>query len=397
MLPCPSCGAEVPAGFAFCGRCGAPVGAGPGADERRVVTVLFCDLVGFTARADQADPEDVRALLRPYHARLRREVERFGGTLDKFIGDGAMAVFGTPATHEDDPERAVRCGLAILEGVHDLNRARPDLDLRVRVGINTGQVVVAVDRHHSEGVVGDVVNTAARLEGVAPVGGVLVGEPTFRATRGLFDYEPLPAVRVKGKAEPLAVWRAAATRSRLGVAVDQTPATPFLGRDIGDPQVVANVFATAALIEQAAGRPDAALGLVEELEVATRDGPGCYRADPLPTVARICAAAGRPELADAPAARCRHCLATAGAVLAEAAGDLEAAADRYDDAAAQWGGFGVVLEHGQALLGLGRCATRLGQPAGRDRLLRARGVFDRLGAPALLAETDRWLLEARTC
>jgi class 3 adenylate cyclase len=200
-------------------------------EERRVVTVLFCDLVGFTARADQADPEDVRALLRPYHARLRREVERFGGTLDKFIGDGAMAVFGAPSTHEDDPERAVRCGLAILEGVRDLNRAQPDLDLKVRIGVNTGEVVVAVDRHHSEGVVGDVVNTASRLEGVAPVGSVLVGEPTFRATRGLFDYEPLAPVRVKGKAGPLAVWRAASTRSRLGVAVDQAPATPFLGRD----------------------------------------------------------------------------------------------------------------------------------------------------------------------
>jgi class 3 adenylate cyclase len=167
-------------------------------EERRVVTVLFCDLAGFTARSDQADPEDVRALLRPYHARLRREIERLGGTLDKFIGDGVMAVFGAPSSHEDDPERAVRCGLAILE-------ATRELALSVRVGVNTGEAVVAADRHQSEGVVGDVVNTAARLEGVAPVGSVLVGEATYRATRGLFDYEPLPPVRVKGKAEPLPV------------------------------------------------------------------------------------------------------------------------------------------------------------------------------------------------
>jgi class 3 adenylate cyclase/tetratricopeptide (TPR) repeat protein len=193
-------------------------------EERRVVTVLFCDLAGFTARSDQADPEDVRALLRPYHARLRAEIERFGGTLDKFIGDGVMAVFGAPASHEDDPERAVRCGLAIVE-------ATGELDLRVRVGVNTGEAVVASDRHQSEGVVGDVVNTAARLEGVAPVGGVLVGEATYRATRGVFDYRPLAPVRVKGKAGPLPVWVAASARSRLGVAVDQAPSTPFLGRE----------------------------------------------------------------------------------------------------------------------------------------------------------------------
>jgi class 3 adenylate cyclase len=147
----------------FCGRCGTAVASGSGLEERRVVTVLFCDLAGFTARSDRADPEDVWALLRPYHARLRREIERFGGTLDKFIGDGVMAVFGAPSTHEDDPERAVRCGLAILE-------AMKELALDVRVGVNTGEAVVAADRHHSEVVVGDVVNTAARLEGVAPVG-----------------------------------------------------------------------------------------------------------------------------------------------------------------------------------------------------------------------------------
>jgi hypothetical protein len=135
-----------------------------------VVTVLFCDLAGFTARSDRADPEDVWALLRPYHARVRREIERFGGTLDKFIGDGVMAVFGAPSTHEDDPERAVRCGLAMLE-------AAQELALDVRIGINTGEAVVAADQHRSEGVVGDVVNTASRLEGVAPVGACWSARP----------------------------------------------------------------------------------------------------------------------------------------------------------------------------------------------------------------------------
>jgi tetratricopeptide (TPR) repeat protein len=155
-----------------------------------------------------------------------------------------MAVFGAPASHEDDPERAVRCGLGILDAVAELNQAQPDLDLKVRIGVTTGEAVVAADRHHSEGVVGDVVNTAARLEGVAEVGSVLVGEPTFRATRALFDYRPLAPVRVKGKAEPLAVWRAASARSRLGVAVEQVPATPFLGRD-GELERLRRVYARA--------------------------------------------------------------------------------------------------------------------------------------------------------
>jgi tetratricopeptide (TPR) repeat protein len=167
-------------------------------------------------------------------------------------------------------------------------------------------------------------------------------------------------------------------------------------RDIGDPQVVSNAFAIAAFIEQAGGDLDAALGLVAELEQATRDGPSCYRADPLPIVSRICLAAGTPELAepflagaDAPAARYQHCRATAGAVLAEARGDLDAAAGRYDQARTGWRGFGVVLEHAQALLGLGRCATRLGRPSARDHLDQAAELFGQLRAPGLLAETGR--------
>jgi len=144
--------------------------------------------------------------------------------VDKFIGDGVMGVFGVPSAHEDDPERAVRCALAVLEAVEELQ-------LPARIGVNTGEVVVVADRHYTEGVVGDVVNTAARLEGVAPVGGVLVGEATWRATRALFEYEPLIPVVVQGKADPVPVWRAASARGRLGVTVDRAPATPFLGRD----------------------------------------------------------------------------------------------------------------------------------------------------------------------
>jgi class 3 adenylate cyclase len=109
-----------------------------------VVSVLFCDLVGFTAASERADPEDVRARIRPYHQRLREEIERYGGTVEKFVGDAVMAVFGAPVAHEDDAERAVRAGLVILEAIAELNEADPDLELQVRVGINTGEAVVAL-------------------------------------------------------------------------------------------------------------------------------------------------------------------------------------------------------------------------------------------------------------
>ena len=147
-------------------------------------------------------------MLRPYHVRLRREIERFGGTLDKFIGDAVMAVFGAPAAHEDDAERAVRCAARMLEAIVELNATQPALALSVRIGITTGEALVASSpAAATEGVVGDIVNTASRLQAVAPVNGILVGEAHLRATRELFAYDELPPVRVKGKAQPLPVWR----------------------------------------------------------------------------------------------------------------------------------------------------------------------------------------------
>jgi class 3 adenylate cyclase/tetratricopeptide (TPR) repeat protein len=226
MPRCAICGQDNPGGFRFCGACGAPLAAPPRApaEERRLVTVLFCDLVGFTARSDQADPEDVGALLRPYHTRLRTEIERLGGTLDKFIGDGVMAVFGAPVAHEDDPERAVRCALGMLA-------ASAELQLTVRIGITTGEALVRPGvARQTEGVVGDVVNTASRLQGVAPAGGVVVGEATFRATSRLFDYQELGPVPVKGKADPVPVWRLLAARSRTGIEAIRRAGTPFVGR-----------------------------------------------------------------------------------------------------------------------------------------------------------------------
>ncbi|MGH2995087.1 MAG: ATP-binding protein [Gaiellaceae bacterium] len=208
---------------------------GPGArleEERKVVSILFADLVGFTTRSEAADPEDVRALLRTYHARLKQEIERFGGTVEKFVGDAVMAVFGAPTAHEDDAERAVRAALRILETVDELNDEQPGLDLAVRVAVNSGEAVVALEARPEEGegmVAGDVVNTAARLQQSAPVGGVVVGEATWRATRYVADYEEFEPVALKGKAEPVRLWRAKGARSR--VRAERPRATPFIGRE----------------------------------------------------------------------------------------------------------------------------------------------------------------------
>src|SRR3954469_20249709 len=130
MPACPKCGEENPERARFCWACGTAIDAAPrsGAEERKVVSILFVDLVGFTAASEAADPEDVRARLRPYHAMLKREIERFDGTVEKFIGDAVMAVFGAPVAHEDDAERAVRSALRILEAIPELNEEQPGLD-----------------------------------------------------------------------------------------------------------------------------------------------------------------------------------------------------------------------------------------------------------------------------
>ena len=244
MATCPSCGKENPEGFAFCGYCTAPLAAPPplsGLEERKVVSVLFCDLVGFTAASEQQDPEDVRARIRPYHARLRQEIEGYGATVEKFVGDAVMAVFGAPVAHEDDVERAVRAALGILEAIAELNEADPGLDLQVRVGINTGEAVVALGARPEQGegiVTGDVVNTAARIQSAAPVNGVAVGEQTYRATSRVFEYEPLAPVSVKGKAEPLALWRAKAVRARFSTEISLLHATPLVGRELEKPLLI---------------------------------------------------------------------------------------------------------------------------------------------------------------
>jgi len=236
MQTCPACQRENPDGFKFCGECGSPLAAAPaaGREERKVISVLFADLVGFTSRAEKLDPEDVRALLSPYYARLRLELERHGGTVEKFIGDAVVALFGAPVAHEDDPERAVRAALAIREAIAELNENDPSLELEVRIGVNTGEALVALGSRPElgEGMVsGDVVNTAARLQSAAPVNGILAGETTYRATAKEIEYREAEAVEAKGKANPVPAWEAVAARARFGVDVDQLVRTPLVGRE----------------------------------------------------------------------------------------------------------------------------------------------------------------------
>jgi class 3 adenylate cyclase len=210
MPICASCGQDNPDVAKFCLACGAPLAAQPTTEERKLITVLFTDIVGSTAKAEQMDPEDVRARLAPYYTRLRSELEAFGGTVEKFIGDAVVALFGAPVAHEDDPERAVKAALAICSAIDDLNAADEWLDLQVRIGVNTGEALIVVGAKSSEGegmASGDVMNTAARLQSAAPINGILVGGDTYRATLDSIDYAEAEPIAAKGKSEPVEVWQ----------------------------------------------------------------------------------------------------------------------------------------------------------------------------------------------
>ncbi len=232
MSVCTACGQENPEIARFCLACGASLEEeAPRREERRIVSVVFVDLVGFTARSEQLDPEDVRAILTPYHGTVRDELESFGGVVEKFVGDAVMAVFGAPTAHGDDPERAVRAALAVRDAVAALNAEQPELELRIRGAVNTGEAVVTLSARPALGeamVAGDVVNTASRLQQHAPVGEIAVGDETYRATRAAIEYEPLEAVTAKGKSAPIEAWRAVAALSATGER--NLSSTPFIGR-----------------------------------------------------------------------------------------------------------------------------------------------------------------------
>ena len=197
MTACPSCATENPEGFRFCGNCGADLAVETPAEIRKTVSVLFCDLVGSTALGERTDPEVLRELMGSYHAALRAILERHGGTVEKFVGDAAMAVFGIPHVHEDDALRAVRAAAEMRQVV-----AR--LDLHVRIGVSTGEVAAGVGETL---VTGDTVNVAARLEEAAEPGEILIGEQTERLVRDRVRAEALAPVELKGKTNAVAAFR----------------------------------------------------------------------------------------------------------------------------------------------------------------------------------------------
>jgi class 3 adenylate cyclase len=229
-VTCSRCRAELPGDARFCPSCGAPIGSASVAEERKFVSVLFVDVVGSTARADGADPEDVRDLNQLYYREVRGRIERHGGTVEKYVGDAVMAVFGAPLARSDDAERAVRASLSILGGIADLNERNPNLDLQVRVAVCTGEAMVSIDAAPADALAtGDVINTAARLQSAAPAGRAVVDAQTYRLTRHAFDYRELDAVDAKGKRDPVRAWLV--ERSLVAPAERPTSTTPLVGRE----------------------------------------------------------------------------------------------------------------------------------------------------------------------
>ncbi|MGZ4127026.1 MAG: adenylate/guanylate cyclase domain-containing protein [Actinomycetota bacterium] len=244
---CPNCSSAVLAGAKFCGECGfalagipaaAPVGNGelagrePPTSERRLVSVLFADLVGFTTLSESRDAEEVRELLSRYFDTCRQLIARYGGTVEKFIGDAVMAVWGTPVAREDDAERAVRAGLELTAAVSALGSEIGAPDLRARAGINTGEASVTIGTSTEGMVAGDMVNTASRIQSAASPGQVFVNEGTRRATEAAIAYDDVGSFELKGKAEPLSLWRAVrVTAGRRGAQKSTALEAPFVGRD----------------------------------------------------------------------------------------------------------------------------------------------------------------------
>ena len=250
-LVCPN-GHENQPGQKFCGECGVSLTVAPpssDAGERRFISALFADLVGFTTFSESHDHEEVRALVTRYFENARDVITRFGGHVDKYIGDAITAFWGTTAAHEDDAERAVRAGLELVDTVASLRDELGLPDLAVRVGVLSGETSVGSGGNEIGLVLGDIVNTAARLQSAAPPGSVLVGSATKRLTDRSIAYTPHGQLDLKGKEGPVDAWRASAITDAVGGSA---------GRDIVEPPFV--------------GRHDELRLLKDSLTAATRDG-----------------------------------------------------------------------------------------------------------------------------
>jgi len=239
-MTCSSCGSAIEPGKKFCGDCGAPVeavaievaGTPPPVAERRLVSVLFADLVGFTSASEDRDAEETREVLTRYFDGTRQIIERYGGTVEKFIGDAVMAVWGAPVAQEDDAERAVRAALDLVSGVALLGQELGAPELRARAGVLTGEAAVSLGAEGHGMVAGDLVNTASRIQSAAEPGSVLVGEATKRASEAAIVYEDAGSHELKGKAESVRLWRASrVVGSRRGEVRSIGLEAPFVGRD----------------------------------------------------------------------------------------------------------------------------------------------------------------------
>jgi class 3 adenylate cyclase/predicted ATPase len=258
---CPNCAAAARPDAKFCDECGTPLGAStprvPAAleaaattenasAERRLVSVLFADLVGFTPLSEKRDAEDVRDLLTRYFDTARAVVGRYGGTVEKFIGDAVMAVWGAPTTHEDDAERAVRAALDLVDAVAELGGELGSADLQARAGVLTGKAAVTFGSEAQGMVAGDLVNTASRIQGAAAPGTVLVGDATQQATEAAVAYEDAGEHTLKGKAEPIRLWRAVrVVAGRGGALKSEGLEAPFVGRE-RELRLIKDLFHTSA-------------------------------------------------------------------------------------------------------------------------------------------------------